>query len=251
MRDLGDRRVDVGQRERGEQPEAAGVVDDRLTAGLVHLAGQVARSPRRRRGGRRAYETDSSDVAMPSRSISATCSSADHAGICGKPSGCAWPASLERLPVAARGGSGRGRRACRARSPAPRHVCGPRFRPCEHPYRARRFARSSLTVSGGSWPRRRGCRRRARVASPCIECGDVGEAHVLERLTGVGHELAHPSDLQVGDGAHQRAGRLVDHAEVVGEQHRDLDRRGASARGRTSRRPRRSRTRGPTRGRTP
>ena len=42
MRDLGDRGVDIRQRERAEQTEAAGVVDDRAPTGLVHLTGQVA-----------------------------------------------------------------------------------------------------------------------------------------------------------------------------------------------------------------
>ena len=41
VRDLGDRGVDVGQRERREQPEAAGMVDHRAPAGLVHLAGEL------------------------------------------------------------------------------------------------------------------------------------------------------------------------------------------------------------------
>jgi hypothetical protein len=38
-------------------------------------------------------EIESSDVAIPSRSIAATCSSADHSGTAGKPSGRAWPAA--------------------------------------------------------------------------------------------------------------------------------------------------------------
>ena len=41
VRDLGDGRVDVGQRERGEQAEPSGMVDDGSSAGLVHLAGEV------------------------------------------------------------------------------------------------------------------------------------------------------------------------------------------------------------------
>ena len=43
VRDLGDGRVDVGQRERGEEPEASGVVDDGAAAFLVHLAGERRR----------------------------------------------------------------------------------------------------------------------------------------------------------------------------------------------------------------
>ena len=43
VRDLGDRGVDVGQRQRAQQTEATGVVDDGSPAGLVHLAGQVGR----------------------------------------------------------------------------------------------------------------------------------------------------------------------------------------------------------------
>ena len=41
VRDLGDGRVDVGQRERGEQAEPSGMVDDGASTGLVHLAGEV------------------------------------------------------------------------------------------------------------------------------------------------------------------------------------------------------------------
>ena len=46
VRDLGDRGVDVRKRERAEQTEATRMVDDRAPAGLVHLAGEVARGRR-------------------------------------------------------------------------------------------------------------------------------------------------------------------------------------------------------------
>ena len=41
MPDLGDRLVHVGKRKRGQQSEPAGVVDDRLAAGLVDGPGEV------------------------------------------------------------------------------------------------------------------------------------------------------------------------------------------------------------------
>ena len=50
------------------------------------------------------------------------------------------------------------------------------------------------------------------------------QAHVLERLAGAGDELADPCDLEVGDRARAARRSLVDHAEVVGEQHRHLHR---------------------------
>ena len=121
VRDLGDRGVDVRKRERAEQPEAAGVVDDRASAGLVHLAGQVARGRlvgevdargrdrQERRGDARAGPS-APRAPRPTRPGSAACRRA----------GCGRRA---RAPAGtARAGSGRGRRACRARghgSPPP------------------------------------------------------------------------------------------------------------------------------------
>ncbi len=43
VRDLGDGRIDIREWERTQEPEATGMVDDRAAAGLVHLAGQIAR----------------------------------------------------------------------------------------------------------------------------------------------------------------------------------------------------------------
>ena len=189
VRDLGDGGVDVGQRERGEQAEPAGMVDDGAPAGLVHLAGEVPSRGARRRGARRATRSTAATSRCPSRSITATCSSADHSGICGKPSGWSWPCVAAAPPGSRPGGSGRGRRSSR---------------------RVTRRARD---------PVERGCRRRARARSPCIEWPTSGNDRYSTVDAGAGEELLHPLGLLVGHRAEQEAGGLVDDAQVVGEQH--------------------------------
>ena len=44
--DLGDRRIDVGQRQRSEQAEPSGMIDDGPLARLVHFAGAILRRRR-------------------------------------------------------------------------------------------------------------------------------------------------------------------------------------------------------------
>ena len=90
-----DRCSTRSRRSRRRHPEVATIPVGRTDReGRRPRAGRL-RSPRRPgrpRGCVRArwtpgVEIDRSDVAIPRRSISATCSGADHAGICGMPSG--------------------------------------------------------------------------------------------------------------------------------------------------------------------
>ena len=110
--DLGHGGVDVGQRERGEQAEPSGMVDDGAPAGLVHLAGEVARPRRRRRGARRATRSTaatSRSRAGPSRRRAPRRTSPGSAGSRRAGRGRSPPAP----PGSRRAGSGRGRRSSR------------------------------------------------------------------------------------------------------------------------------------------
>ena len=99
VRDLGDRAVDVGQRERAEQPEASGMVDDRPAARPRSPRGPGRGAATRRRGERPATRPTGARSRSPAGPSPRTCSAADHAGISGKPSGCAWPACCSASPV--------------------------------------------------------------------------------------------------------------------------------------------------------
>ena len=199
VRDLGDRGVDVGKRERAEQTEATGMVDDRASAGLVHLAGQVARRgvvgevdargrDRQERGGdpEPVHERDVL-VGRPLRDLPAC----RRAG--------AWPGALAAPAGRARAGSGRGRRACRAPSDhlsgAPGaaeeqrahrvrvrldHVVGlgietgePAALGREHEHRRARAGEDVVQVRGRDVAGRRRRARGARRAPPCSRRADA------------------------------------------------------------------------------
>ena len=179
-----------GQRKRGEQAEPSRVVDDGPTTVLVHLACEVdgdRPSPRCTPGD----EIESSDVAMPSRSITSMCSVGRPLRDPGHPVRMVVARPLQSGPVAVGDVVG---------VDVDLHSSS-EVDPLEQGVDVEVRLGAVHGVADGRERAVVDARRRPPCRSSCTRVG-----------------------LQVGHRAEERPGLLVDDAEVVGEQHvRHLD----------------------------
>ena len=112
--DLGDGGIDVGQRQRGEQPEPPRMVHHGAPTDLVHLASEISEQRPRHRSRRRATRSTAATSRCPGGPSRPHAPRPTSPAPAGSRRAGRDPPSSNAVPVGRAGGSGRGRRSSSA-----------------------------------------------------------------------------------------------------------------------------------------